>query len=143
MEESKAGDAIAALKQQLAPMCHVCRGGVWSNMPAKMLVPGDVIELKIGDIIPADAILLVGTPVQLDQSALTGESLPVTVHPWGEVLMGSALKRGEIKAVVGATGKNTFFGKAAGMISSVVSTGHLQKVLLSITIVLLSLSIVL
>ena len=110
---------------------------------ARLLVPGDVIELKIGDVIPADAVLLDGTPVQVDQAALTGESLPVTVQPWGQVLMGSALKRGEIKAVVGATGRNTFFGKAAGMINSVQTVGHLAKVLLSITIVLLIISVVL
>ena len=143
IEESKAGDAIAALKQQLAPQCHVCRNGEWKNMPSKFLVPGDVVELKLGDIIPADSILLEGTAVQVDQAALTGESLPVTVYPWGEVLMGSALKRGEIKAVVGCTGPRTFFGKAAGMINQVQSVGHLAKVLLSITVVLLTLSIVL
>jgi H+-transporting ATPase len=60
-------------------------------------VPGDVIELKIGDVIPADSVLLDGLAVQVDQAALTGESLPVTVQPWGQVLMGSALKRGEVR----------------------------------------------
>ena len=143
IEERNAGDAIAALKSQLAPKCHVCRDGEWKNMNAKFLVPGDVIELKIGDVVPADGVILEGIPIQVDQAALTGESLPVTVQPWGPVLMGSAIKRGEIKAVVGATGKDTFFGKAAGMIAGVQSTGHLAKVLWSITIVLLILSLVL
>ncbi len=73
-------------------------------MPSRELVPGDLIELKLGDIVPADAILLEGQPVQVDQAALTGESLPVTIHPDGKVKQGSALKRGEIKAVVVATG---------------------------------------
>jgi P-type E1-E2 ATPase len=73
-------------------------------MQSRYLVPGDLIELKLGDIVPADAILLDGHPVQVDQAALTGESLPVTIHPDGKVKMGSALKRGEIKAVVCATG---------------------------------------
>jgi H+-transporting ATPase len=143
IEEKNSGDAIAALKQQLAPQSHVCRDGIWKNIPARELVPGDLIELKIGDIIPADAILLDGHAVEVDQAALTGESLPVTIDPWGHVKMGSALKRGEIKAVVTATGLNTFFGKAAGMIASVVSQGHLATVLLSITVVLLVLSFVL
>ena len=57
-EESNAGDAIAALKAKLAPQCHACRGGEWRSMPARELVPGDLIELKIGDIVPADAIML-------------------------------------------------------------------------------------
>ena len=141
IEERNAGDAIAALKQQLAPACFVCRDGKWASMPARELVPGDVIELKIGDIVPADAILGDGHAVQVDQAALTGESLPVTVSAWGQVLMGSALKRGEIKAVVCNTGQNTFFGKAAGMISSVESQGHLAALLFSITFVLLVMSV--
>ena len=67
IEESNAGDAIAALKSQLAPQCHVCREGKWLSMPAKNLVPGDLIELKLGDVVPADAILLEGQPVQVRQ----------------------------------------------------------------------------
>ena len=63
IEERNAGDAIAALRQQLAPQCHVCRGGEWKNMPARLLVPGDVIELKLGDVVPADGVLLDGTAV--------------------------------------------------------------------------------
>jgi H+-transporting ATPase len=133
IEEKSAGDAIAALKSQLAPMCHACRDGEWKSMPAKELVPGDLIELKLGDVIPADCILLDGKPLTVDQAALTGESLPVTIEPWGHVKMGSAVKKGEIHAVVGATGPNTFFGKAAGLISSVESHGHLNTVILNVT----------
>jgi H+-transporting ATPase len=142
-EESKAGDAIAALKAKLAPQCHVCRDGKWSSMAAKELVPGDLIELKIGDIVPADAIMLDGKPVEVDQAALTGESLPVSKNPWEQMLMGSALKRGEVKAVVANTGPRTFFGKAAGMIAGVVAHGRLQTVLFNITMALLVLSVVL
>ena len=133
IEESKSGDAIAALKSQLAPQCHVCREGKWMNMPAKNLVPGDLLELKLGDVVPADAILLDGQPLQVDQSALTGESLPATIHPWGHLKMGSAVKRGESKAIVSATGARTFFGTAAAMISSVNELGHLAKVLLHVS----------
>jgi H+-transporting ATPase len=142
-EESKAGDAIAALKAKLAPQCHVCRDGRWISMAAKELVPGDLIELKIGDIVPADAIMLDGKPVEVDQAALTGESLPVSKNPWEQMLMGSALKRGEVKAVVANTGPRTFFGKAAGMIAGVVAHGRLQTVLFNITMALLVLSVIL
>ena len=76
-------------------------------MPSRNLVPGDLIELKLGDIVPADAILLEGQPVQVDQAALTGESLPVTIHSGGKVKQGSALKRGEIEAIVCATGASS------------------------------------
>ncbi len=107
-------------------------------------MPGDLILLKLGDVIPADSILMEGHgPLQVDQAALTGESLPVNVHPWGRLLMGAAIKRGESHAVVVDTGMNTFFGKAAGLIAQVVTQGHLQKVLLNITIGLLVLSLIL
>ena len=77
-EEYQAGNAIAALKNQLALRARVLRSGDWLQIPARELVPGDVIQLRFGDIIPADAILLEGDPIEVDQSALTGESLPVT-----------------------------------------------------------------
>ena len=69
-EEAKAGDAIAALKKQLAPQCHVCREGLWQSIPAKNLVPGDLLELKLGDVIPADSILLDGIPLEVSQGLL-------------------------------------------------------------------------
>jgi len=144
IEEKNAGDAIAALKARLAPMCHVCRDGSWKSMEARNLVPGDLIELAIGNIIPADSRLCKSAkPMQIDQAALTGESLPVTKHAEEKLLMGSAVKQGEAHAVVVATGQNTFFGKAAGLINSVVTQGRLQLVLLRITVSLLVLSLVL
>ena len=140
IEERNAGDAIAALKQQLAPQCHVCRNGKWNNMPARELVPGDLIELKLGDVVPADAMLLLGQQsMEVDQAALTGESLPVTIEPGEKLKMGSAIKRGEAKGVVVATGPNTFFGKAAGMIAGVVHQGRFQLILFRITLGLLAL----
>jgi len=75
-EERQAGDAIAALKAKLAIKARVKRDGKWVNPPARELVPGDVIRMRLGDIVPADARLLAGDPVEVDQSALTGESLP-------------------------------------------------------------------
>ena len=75
-EERQAGNAIAALKAKLAIKARVKRDGKWINPPARELVPGDVIRMRLGDIVPADARLLDGDPVEVDQSALTGESLP-------------------------------------------------------------------
>jgi H+-transporting ATPase len=125
-------------------MAHVCRDGSFRNMEARLLVPGDLIELAIGNIIPADARMCKGAkPMQIDQAALTGESLPVAKHGEEKLLMGSAVKQGEAHAVVVATGCNTFFGKAAGLINSVVTQGRLQLVLLRITASLLVVSLVL
>lgn len=144
IEERNAGNAIAALKNSLRPSCRVCRGGQWREGDATTLVPGDLIELVIGDVIPADAILLgPGDPLQVDQAALTGESLPVNIHPGGKVKMGSAVKRGELKAVVCATGANTFFGKAADLLNIEDTQGRFQKILFKITLALLFISLVL
>lgn len=143
IEEKNAGNAIAALKKQLAPMCRVKRDGKWTQIESRLLVPGDLLKVKLGDIVPADAIILDGEPLQVDQAALTGESLPVTIHPGGKIKMGSAIKRGEIEAVVVATGKDTFFGKAADMMNIDDAVGRFQKVLFKITLGLLGISSVL
>jgi len=142
IEEKNAGDAIAALKAKLAPRAHCCRDGKWQHMNARELVPGDLIELTIGNIVPADACLRDCKPCQVDQAALTGESLPVIKSSWEKLLMGSAIKQGEAEAVVVATGGNTFFGQAATLISSVTHEGRLQKTLFTITAALLILSVV-
>ncbi|XP_059662962.1 plasma membrane ATPase 4-like isoform X2 [Cornus florida] len=132
VEENNAGNAAAALMAGLAPKTKVLRDGRWSEQDAAILVPGDIISIKLGDIIPADARLLDGDPLKVDQSALTGESLPVTKHPSDEVFSGSTCKQGEIEAVVIATGVHTFFGKAAHLVDSTNQVGHFQKVLTSI-----------
>lgn len=110
----------------------VLRDGKWSEQDAAILVPGDLISVKLGDIIPADARLLEGDPLKIDQSALTGESLPVTKNPGDEVFSGSTCKQGEIEAIVIATGVHTFFGKAAHLVDSTNQVGHFQKVLTAI-----------
>lgn len=109
-------------------LMKVLRDGRWSEQEAAILVPGDVISVKLGDIIPADARLLEGDPLKIDQSALTGESLPVTKNPGDEIFSGSTCKQGEIEAVVIATGVHTFFGKAAHLVDSTNQVGHFQKV---------------
>ncbi|KAK6153767.1 hypothetical protein DH2020_013406 [Rehmannia glutinosa] len=132
VEENNAGNAAAALMAGLAPKTKVLRDRKWSEQEAAILVPGDIISIKLGDIIPADARLLEGDALKIDQSALTGESLPVTKNPGTEVFSGSTCKQGEIEAVVIATGINTFFGKAAHLVDSTQNVGHFQKVLTAI-----------
>jgi H+-transporting ATPase len=131
-EEFQAGNAVAALKKTLAVQATAKRDGSWVTVPARELVPGDIIRLRIGSIIPADAKLLEGDPVEVDQSALTGESLPVE-HKTGEtVYSGSILRQGEIEALVYATGSNTYFGKTATLVSGVKTTSHFQKAVIKI-----------
>ncbi|KAM1134323.1 hypothetical protein COP2_044731 [Malus domestica] len=132
IEENNAGNAAAALMAGLAPKTKVLRDGRWSEQDASILVPGDIISIKLGDIVPADARLLEGDPLKIDQSALTGESLPVTKNPSDEVFSGSTCKQGEIEAVVIATGVHTFFGKAAHLVDNTNQVGHFQKVLTAI-----------
>ncbi|CAN1311695.1 Plasma membrane ATPase 4 [Linum perenne] len=132
VEENNAGNAAAALMAGLAPKTKVLRDGKWSEQEAAILVPGDIISIKLGDIVPADARLLEGDPLKIDQSALTGESLPVTRHPGQEVFSGSTCKQGELEAVVIATGVHTFFGKAAHLVDSTNQVGHFQQVLTAI-----------
>ncbi|KAL0285425.1 UNVERIFIED_CONTAM: Plasma membrane ATPase 3 [Sesamum calycinum] len=127
IEENNAGNAAAALMARLAPKAKVLRDGRWSEEEASILVPGDIISVKLGDIIPADARLLEGDPLKIDQSALTGESLPVTKGPGDGVYSGSTCKQGEIEAIVIATGVHTFFGKAAHLVDSTNQVGHFQK----------------
>ena len=107
---------------------QVLRDRKWSEQDAAILVPGDMISIKLGDIIPADARLMEGDPLKIDQSALTGESLPVTKNPGDGIFSGSTCKQGEIEAVVIATGVHTFFGKAAHLVDNTNNVGHFQKV---------------
>ncbi len=131
-EEFQAGNTIETLKAKLAPDARVRRDGRWSTIPARELVPGDVIRVRIGDIIPADARLLEGDPVEIDQSALTGESLPV-MHGSGDVVYsGSILKQGEADALVYATGEKTYFGRTAHLVEKAHSTSHFQRAVLKI-----------
>ncbi len=142
-EEHQAGNAIAALKEKLAVRANVRRDSKWSAIPARELVPGDIIRLRIGNIIPADAKLLAGDPVQVDQSALTGESLPVEHKRGDAVYSGSILKQGEIDAVVYATGKGTYYGKTAELVESAETRSHLQRAVLKIADYLLIIAVAL
>ena len=131
-EEHQAGNAIAALKAKLAIKAKVKRDGKWTTPAARELVPGDVIRVRLGDIVPADARLLAGDPVEVDQSALTGESLPATRKSGEAVFSGSIIRQGEIDAMVYATGENTYFGKTAQLVQEAHTVSHFQRAVLKI-----------
>ena len=135
----KAGDAVAALKKSLKPLATVKRDGKWATIDAATVVPGDLVLLAAGSAVPADCFVNDGT-IEVDQSALTGESLPVTMYKGSDVKMGSNVVRGEVEGTVEYTGSNTFFGKTASMLQGDDELGNLQKVLMRIMIILVILS---
>lgn len=142
-QEYKAGNAVEALKKSLALKSRVLRDGKWREIEAKLLVPGDIIRLRLGDIIPADVILINGDYLSVDQSALTGESLPVNKKTGESAYSGSVAKQGEMVALVTTTGSNTYFGKTAKMVESAGSVSHFQKAVLRIGDYLIYMSLVL
>ena len=141
-EDMKAGDAVAALRASLKPEATCKRDGQWSNIKAGGLVPGDVVLLGAGSSVPADCELL-GGPLKIDQSALTGESLPVTMKAGQVAKMGSTITSGECEALVYDHGPYTFFGKTASMIANVDEKGHFQIILMQITGFLMGVSFLL
>jgi H+-transporting ATPase len=142
-EERQAGNAIEALKAKLAINARVIRDGAWISAPARELVPGDVIRLRLGDIVPADARLLDGDEIEVDQSALTGESLPATCTTGDAVFSGSIIRQGEIGALVYATGTGTYFGKTAELVADAHTVSHFQRAVLKIGNYLIILAVVL
>jgi len=114
-EITKAGDAVAALKSQLQAKATVKRDGKWQNVDAASIVPGDLVLLAAGSAVPADCRVNEGQ-IEVDQAALTGESLPVTIFQGQSCLMGSTVARGEQEGTVEFTGANTFFGKTAALL---------------------------
>ena len=131
-EERQAGNAIAALKAKLAIKARVQRDGKWVNPPARELVPGDVIRMRLGDIVPADARLLDGDSVEVDQSALTGESLPATRNRARRCspARSSAAARSVRWSMPRAA--NTYFGKTAQLVQEAHTVSHFQKAVLKI-----------
>lgn len=131
-QEYKANNAIEALKSKLALKARVIRDGKWQTIEAKYLVPGDVISVKLGNIIPADIKLIGGEYLSVDQSALTGESLPVDKVIGDTAFSGTTAKLGEMTGEVTETGLNTFFGKTAKLVASAKSRSHFQIAVLKI-----------
>ena len=140
-QDFKAANALDALKRQLALKARVLRDGRWGEVDADQLVPGDLVRLRLGDIIPADAKLIDGGYLAVDQSALTGESLPVDKQVGEIAYSGSVAKQGEMIALVTATGGDTFFGRTARLVEGAGAVSHFQKAVLAIGDYLIYLSI--
>jgi H+-transporting ATPase len=123
--------ALELLKKRLAVKAKVLRNEKWVVTDARRIVPGDVIQVGLGDLVPADAKIVSGE-ISIDQSALTGESLPVTAHQTGIIYSSSIVKRGEAKAVVLNTGANTYFGKTAELVKIAKPKSHQEQIMTSI-----------
>jgi H+-transporting ATPase len=131
-QDHKAANALAALKKGLAPEADVLRDGKWQTVKAELLVPGDIVRLHIGQIVPADLKLIGGTSASIDQSALTGESLPVAKRIGDTAYSGSIIKDGDMTGEVIATGSNTLFGRTAKLVASAGAVSHGQRAVLEI-----------
>jgi H+-transporting ATPase len=142
-QERKAENAIELLKQRLAPNARVLRDGTWQDLPARELVPGDLVHVRLGDIIPADLQLTSGNYLLLDESALTGESLPVEKKTGDEAYSGSIVHQGEMDARVTKTGGATFFGKTTRLLQVKPPRSHFQKAVVKIGDYLIILAIIL
>jgi H+-transporting ATPase len=124
--ESRAQSTIAALKSRLALNASVLRDGAWTISPAAELVPGDIVKLSLGTVVAADVLIREGS-VLLDQSMLTGESLPVEAGPGTETYAGALVRRGEATAEVLATGVRTKFGRTAELVRTAYVVSTQQK----------------
>ncbi len=131
-QERKADNAIELLKKRLSPKARVLRDGTWHEIPSKELVPGDIVRVRLGDIVPADVKLMKGTYLLADESALTGESLPVEKHISDIAYAGAIIRQGEMDAYVVATGISSFFGKTAKLVSEAKTASHFQKAVVKI-----------
>jgi len=132
LEEHQAANAIAALKERLATSARVLRDGAWVIAAARELVPGDVVRVRIGDVIPADLRILDAVTLEVDQSALTGESLAVTLTQGQSLLSGSVLVLGEADALVYATGTSSYMGKTTALVETAGTVSHFQRAVLRI-----------
>jgi H+-transporting ATPase len=133
-QESKALNALRVLKEKLAKNALVLRDGEFRTIDARNLVPGDIIKVRIGDLIPADVKLIEGDYILADQSALTGESLPASKKAGDIAYSNSVVKQGEMRGAVTNTALNTFFGKTVALVAQAQreEKSHFQKAVISI-----------
>jgi H+-transporting ATPase len=132
LQEYKASDALDALKKGLAPKARVLRDGQWQTLDAADLVPGDVVNVSGGQIVPADLLLIEGEYLSMDQAALTGESLPVAKQVGETAYSGAIVKQGAMTGVVTGTGNSTFFGRTAKLVAKAGATSHAEAAVLKI-----------
>lgn len=142
IHESRANNALALLKGRLEIQVRVLRDQVWQKLPARELVPGDVVHLRMGDLVPADIRLSEGQ-VLLDQSSLTGEALPIEVMVGKIAYAGVIVKRGEASGEVTAIGSHTYFGKTAELVRNARTTSHLENLIFTIVKYLVALDLAL
>ena len=142
-QDRQASSALAALKKGLAPEALALRDGKWQTVQAATLVPGDIVKIRLGAIVPADLRLVGGDYASIDQAALTGESLPVAKKVGDEAYSGSVVKQGEMEAVVISTGSDTFFGRTAKLVAGAGAVSHAQKAMFEIGNFLIVVAVVL
>lgn len=164
-ETTKSADAVAALKASLKPRATAKRGGAWATLDAGELVPGDLVKIAAGSAVPADCVIRgeeeggeggggdgeqgggvdgdgdekkkkKKATVSIDNSAMTGESLPATLSAGGTALMGATCVRGEAEALVTATGRATAFGRTAALLGGDGGSDNITRVLVRVTLVL-------
>lgn len=142
IQEERADAALEVLKQRLSVHARVRRGGQWLAVPARELVPGDVVRLRAGDFLPADVRVAEGT-MEVDQSSLTGESLPIEKKENEVVLAGTTIRRGEATGLVASTGPRTYLGRTVDLVQSARPKLHMEevtsKVVLSLLVMVCSL----
>lgn len=126
LQEQRAAVAVASLRHRLSVLARTKRDGVWRTLPARDLVPGDVVRLRAGDIVPADARAIDGT-LEIDQSTLTGESAAVARSKGDQLYAGSVVRRGEATAEVVATGTRTYFGRTIQLVSTAQPVLHIER----------------
>ena len=142
VQEHRAQDALRLLQQRLVVHVRILRDGTWQTMDSRLVVPDDIVHLRMGDLVPADITLLDGN-LSIDQSALTGESLPVDAAVSSSIYAGSVVKRGEASGKVTGTGTHTYFGRTAQLVGSAKTASHLQETILGIVKYLLALDVLL
>lgn len=130
-QESRATKALALLRQRLTINARVRRDGLWQVLPAAQIVPGDFLRLRAGDVVPADVRLADGQ-ILVDQSVLTGESLPVEGRPGSTAYSGSLVSRGEASGEVAATGGRTYFGKTAELVRLAAAPPRLERLVVGV-----------
>ncbi len=131
-QEFKADNAIELLKKKLALNARVLRDKAWKEVRATDLVPGDIVRIRLGEVVPADLKLVSGDYLQVDESALTGESLPVEKKNGDVAYSGSVIKQGEMNCLVVSTGMHTFFGRTAKLVEGARTQSHFQKAVIKI-----------
>ncbi len=131
-QENKASNEIELLKKRLALTARVLRDKKWIELPARLLVPGDVVRLRLGNIVPADTKLVDGEYLLVDESALTGESLPVEKHPSDVAYASSIIRQGEMNGLVVSTGMQTYFGRTTKLVTETVTHSHFQRAIVKI-----------